>query len=368
MLRDDPVRVFQLLKYITRYEERGHMELNYSDQELAALKKEHAANASEEQFRLWLADCRNRGLVPVRDVVLQIRATREWDEAERKRVYKQKAVYITTIGALRRIAQRTGEYAGQLPSQWVYLDAEGNPTIVSDVPLPDPKKQNLPRQPWAAKASVRRKGWEAPITVPARFGAYAQTYKDGDNVQLTSTWATRGPEQLEKCAEALALRKAFPEELGGLYIAEEMKDDPDTDFAVSPESPVSPPAETTAPKKTRKPKSSGSAVTQEPTVPAVPTAVPVSPSENIHGVVITDDDLPENLQPSPKPTVEQMNEIRAKLRDFSKTVGVDPLKAHILKSSGKSDTRDLTMKDWNAILDKLAKAVDEADLKVIVNA
>ena len=59
----------------------------------------------------------------------------------------------------------------------------------------------------------------------AYWDEYAPYYfdkKKGENV-LFSMWTQRPKGQLAKCAEALALRKAFPNELSGLYTEEEMQ-------------------------------------------------------------------------------------------------------------------------------------------------
>ena len=60
----------------------------------------------------------------------------------------------------------------------------------------------------------------------ARFEAYATIVvpKDG-TPYLSETWRKRGCEQLFKCAEALALRRAYPEEMAGLLLSEELKEE-----------------------------------------------------------------------------------------------------------------------------------------------
>jgi hypothetical protein len=60
-----------------------------------------------------------------------------------------------------------------------------------------------------------------------------QAKKDG---KPNSMWAKMACNQLAKCAEALAIRKAFPEDLAGLYAPEEMQQ-------ASEPAPVTAPAE-----------------------------------------------------------------------------------------------------------------------------
>jgi RecT family len=76
--------------------------------------------------------------------------------------------------------------------------------------------------PRAAKVTVLRYkqgSTLASFTGVALYDSYCQTTKEG---RPTKMWAQMGPEMLAKCAEALALRKAFPQSLSGLYTNDEM--------------------------------------------------------------------------------------------------------------------------------------------------
>jgi hypothetical protein len=73
--------------------------------------------------------------------------------------------------------------------------------------------------PSAAKVGVWRRGFREPVWGIALFDEYKQTKSDG---KLNSMWAKMGANQIAKCAESLALRKAFPRDLSGMYSKEEM--------------------------------------------------------------------------------------------------------------------------------------------------
>lgn len=71
--------------------------------------------------------------------------------------------------------------------------------------------------PAAAKVTVLRNG--QPFPAIALFTEYAATKTNGE---LTKMWVTKPALMLAKCAEALALRKAFPQDLSGIYTSDEM--------------------------------------------------------------------------------------------------------------------------------------------------
>lgn len=62
-------------------------------------------------------------------------------------------------------------------------------------------------------AKVYRKDRSHPVTAEAYLEEYAKPH---------GTWKTMPRVMLSKCAESMALRKAFPQELNGLYTTEEM--------------------------------------------------------------------------------------------------------------------------------------------------
>lgn len=118
-----------------------------------------------------------------------------------------KLTFAATIDGLRLIAARTGEYQGQTAPMWCGPDGKWVDVWVKDEP------------PAAAAVGVRRAGFLEPAWGIATYKAYRQVNREGNP---TEQWATNPANQLAKCAEALALRKAFPADMSGLYSEEEM--------------------------------------------------------------------------------------------------------------------------------------------------
>ena len=105
----------------------------------------------------------------------------------------------------RRTVERTGESLGYEDTLWC-----GPEGVWTDAWL-------KAEPPAAAKVVVIRGGQR--FSAVALFREYVATKRDGS---LTNMWATKGALMLAKCAEALALRKAFPQDLSGLYTSDEM--------------------------------------------------------------------------------------------------------------------------------------------------
>ena len=79
--------------------------------------------------------------------------------------------------------------------------------------------QNVPSPEVQGQTIMNKSGAREPFYGIALYREYVQTYKEGNPFPM---WAKMPANQLAKCAEALALRKAFPGELSGIYTQEEM--------------------------------------------------------------------------------------------------------------------------------------------------
>ena len=203
--------------------------LEFTPTELKSFREVFFQGFSDDQFDLAIAECQRRNLIPGTHIHFELRNSKRWVPELSTSVNEKKLTRVTTIDAFRLISQRTGEYEGQGDAEYIYLDDNSQPSIISKIPLPHPDKANTPREPWAARVPIFRKGFRHPVQVVARFDAYAVLRKMGDKFVLTDMWSRRGPEQLAKCSEAAARRVAFPEELGSMYLHEEFaKEDAET--------------------------------------------------------------------------------------------------------------------------------------------
>jgi phage recombination protein Bet len=187
---------------------REHM----TEEEITLLKQTHCLGWSEQNVALFVHQCNRSGLDPLsRQIYGQLRWDKNMMDSKGKKVGGLRLTVVTSIDGFRLVAQRSGEYGGQQGPYWCGADG-----VWKDVWLPK-------TYPAAAKVGAWRTGFREPTFGVANFDAFAPTYDDGN---LSGLWPKMFALMIAKCAEAQALRKAFPQELGSLYISEEMDQAP----------------------------------------------------------------------------------------------------------------------------------------------
>ena len=174
--------------------------LTFNETQLQMIKDTYAKGATNDEFALFIQTAQHRRLDPFKRQICLIGF---WDSKLGREV-KQAAV---TIDGQRSKAEETGLYEGQTKPEWCGPDGVWVDVWLSEEP------------PAAARIGVYRAGFRDATFGVATLRSYAARDKEG---RLKAMWKTMPDVMLAKCAEALALRKAFPEPLSGIYSQEEM--------------------------------------------------------------------------------------------------------------------------------------------------
>ena len=208
----------------------GPAALSLSDEQLALLKRTIAKDSTDDELALFVNVCKRKNLDPFSKQIHFIKRA-------------GKVTFQTAIDGYRAMAARSQTYAGSDD----YRFDEG----LTEYQMLEAKRL----RPRTATVTVYKvvAGVRCPFVATARWSEYFP----GEAIGFM--WKKMPFLMLGKCAEALALRKAFPEELGGVYTDTEMMQaghEPiviTEDVAGQPQKPESIPAIGAYPKDTQYP-------------------------------------------------------------------------------------------------------------------
>ena len=177
---------------------------DWTQQQVAALKQLGVSNdVTQADLAIFLTQSKRTGLDPFSRQIYMIGRKQKTANG-----YETKQTIQVGIDGLRAIAHRVAQQCHEVFSMSDTLWADKN-GVWHDVWL-------SPEPPAAAKVSVKRGG--GVFSAVAIFKEYAPVY----NGKLSGMWATKPALMIAKCAEALALRKAFPSDMSGIYTDDEM--------------------------------------------------------------------------------------------------------------------------------------------------
>jgi phage recombination protein Bet len=175
---------------LTKYSANNSVTPTWNADQIALIKSQIAVNCTDAELALFGQVCQRTGLDPFSRQIYAIKRG-------------SKMTVQVSIDGFRTIAARSGLYGGSV-TEWC-----GDDGVWRDVWLGS-------GAPYAAKTTVWRIGSSQPFVGVAKFAHYNQNQ---------GLWSKMSDTMIAKCSESLALRKAFPSELSGLYTTDEMPED-----------------------------------------------------------------------------------------------------------------------------------------------
>lgn len=166
----------------------------FTPDQVALIKRTVAKGTSDDELQLFLHIAQKSGLDPF---AKQIHAVMRWDSSQERKVMSIQ----TGIDGYRVIAERSNKY----------------------VPGRTPTHEYDERGKLSSSTAYIKKlsgGVWHEISATAYYSEYVGIKKDGT---VNNFWRTKPHIMLDKCAEALVIRKAFPNDLSGVYTREEME-------------------------------------------------------------------------------------------------------------------------------------------------
>lgn len=208
----------------------------YTPEQMALIRRTVAADATADEFDMFMAIAQRAGLDPFRRQLYCVVYSK--DNAE-----KRKVSFITGIDGFRAVAQRNGDYRPDDEEPQFTTDAAiegpGNPRGLVKAVVKAFKRHGNEWHPVVGVAywsefAVMKEGAEGGFKWVDTGEKWPDTGKPkrrkvplvegAEVVQVPAgKWADMPFVMLAKCAESQALRKGWPEDLSGIYSPEEME-------------------------------------------------------------------------------------------------------------------------------------------------
>ena len=180
---------------------------SFTTQQVAVLRHMGVEGAPAEDLEVFFHACKRSGLDPFLKQIHMIKRM-VWNPQTQQK--EPRWTIQTGIDGYRLMGRRAADRARQ--DMWV-----GEPEWLHDDGTWRPAWTKRWGAPIAARVKVYRGGHS--FTGIANFDEYVQTKQNGSPVAM---WEQRPAGQIAKCAEALAWRLAFPQDMAGVYIDDEM--------------------------------------------------------------------------------------------------------------------------------------------------
>ncbi|MBF0315584.1 MAG: phage recombination protein Bet [Oligoflexia bacterium] len=165
----------------------------FNEERVQLLKKQiMPPDSTDNELKMFLMVTNRTQLDPFARQIYAIRRTGKMN-------------FEVSIDGARLVAERTGHYRGQIGPYWCGEDGKWVDVWVKSTP------------PTAAKIGVIRDGFNEPLVATALYREYRPAGKQA------FMWDKLPALMIAKVAEMLALRRAFPHELSGIYSQEEMQ-------------------------------------------------------------------------------------------------------------------------------------------------
>lgn len=193
--------------------------IEYNAERKALMKNTIAQGASDPELDMFIEICKATGLNPFKREIWFIKTQGYTDK--RGKQHEGRVQIMTGINGFYEIANGYPEFDG--------IERDYGPDLAVDVVDANGNLLKKIKAPEWVETRAYRKDRTRPTVSRVKWVEYAQDLASAYG--KLSNWAQKPTVMLEKCADATALRKAFPQKLNGLYVEEEIRvldpDDPE---------------------------------------------------------------------------------------------------------------------------------------------